>query len=389
MSDSVSMRPSEKVRAHLLQYQRQGRMTPGARLPTADELAETLGVSPGTVKNVYRALAAEGRVRTRVGAGSFWIGGEETPEVLRIGIGVEIAEPGEARWWKRDAWSGPVFGGILEGQLEHGPKVALESCPGLHGMSARQWAARLETLDGVIFLSLRPLPVPLRDGRGRLVPHVTLNPPGELVTANFVSPDYFESSYRLGEIWRQAGRRRVLMVTHVDLEDSPSTRLRYSGLLCGLGDAIGNPAQVRLFNVRAGEESVADRLGGFLRQGWVPDAIYTTGGALVFDVMDALSASGISVPESCCVVSGSGYDLTNFTGHLPVTTMIHPLAEVGRALLAMLRRRIASGGRDEPALYLPVPFRIGNSTSPEENERFTRYSRALLSGSPAPNADPL
>src|SRR5690606_14634793 len=132
---------------------------------------------------------------------------------------------------------------------------------------------RLETLEGVILLSLRPLPLPLRDGRGRLVPHVTLNPPGELVTANFVSPDYFESSYRLGEIWRQTGRRRVLMVTHVNLEESPSTRLRYSGLLCGLGDAIGNPAQVRLFNVRSTGESIADRLTGFLRQGWVPDAI--------------------------------------------------------------------------------------------------------------------
>jgi len=380
MSEPVSMRPSEKVRAHLLQYEQQGHLSPGARLPTADELATTLGVSPGTVKNVYRSLAAEGRVRTQVGAGSFWIGaGTLTPRAHRIGIEVGETVPKDARWWTHNTWSGPVFGGILEGQLGQGANLALESCPSLNAMPDEERMARLERLDGLIRLSLAPVPTPFRDRRGRLVPHVALNPPGELLTANFVSPDYFESSYRLGEIWRKTARRRVLMVTHAGLESSPSTRLRYSGLLCGLGDAIGNGVQVRFFNARSSDGDVTGRLAGFLRQGWLPDAIYTTGGALVFEVMDALAACGVCVPERCCVVSGSGYDLTSFTGHLPVTTMIHPLAEVGRALLAMLLRRIASGGRDEPALYLPVPFRIGSSTSPEENAAFTRYSQALLS----------
>lgn len=48
-----------------------GDLKPGQRLPTVRELADSLGVSPVTVSNVYRCLQAKGIVTSTVGRGTF------------------------------------------------------------------------------------------------------------------------------------------------------------------------------------------------------------------------------------------------------------------------------------------------------------------------------
>ena len=48
-----------------------GKLNPGDRLPSARELAQTLGVNPNTVVHAYQMLEIEGMIETRRGLGTF------------------------------------------------------------------------------------------------------------------------------------------------------------------------------------------------------------------------------------------------------------------------------------------------------------------------------
>ena len=50
---------------------RSGRLAPGARLPTEQELMGAMGVSRTVVREAVAALRAEGLVTTRQGSGAF------------------------------------------------------------------------------------------------------------------------------------------------------------------------------------------------------------------------------------------------------------------------------------------------------------------------------
>src|SRR5262245_27667598 len=49
---------------------REGRLSPGARLPASRDLARDLGVSRGVVVEAYERLVAEGFLISRVGSGT-------------------------------------------------------------------------------------------------------------------------------------------------------------------------------------------------------------------------------------------------------------------------------------------------------------------------------
>jgi GntR family transcriptional regulator, transcriptional repressor for pyruvate dehydrogenase complex len=62
---------TEEAVARLTEEIRKGRLPPGARLPTEQELMQAMGVSRTVVREAVAALRAEGLVTTRQGAGAF------------------------------------------------------------------------------------------------------------------------------------------------------------------------------------------------------------------------------------------------------------------------------------------------------------------------------
>ena len=61
----------EEVVARIAGEIRSGRLAPGARLPTEQQLMEAMGVSRTVVREAVAALRAEGLVTTRQGSGAF------------------------------------------------------------------------------------------------------------------------------------------------------------------------------------------------------------------------------------------------------------------------------------------------------------------------------
>ena len=71
MADKRSSNLAEKVLARLSAEIRGGRLAPGARLPTEQELTSTMGVSRTVVREAVAALRADGLVVTRRGSGAY------------------------------------------------------------------------------------------------------------------------------------------------------------------------------------------------------------------------------------------------------------------------------------------------------------------------------
>jgi DNA-binding transcriptional regulator YhcF (GntR family) len=62
--------PYEQIRAQIGALVDDGRLSPGARLPTVRSLAESMGIAANTVARAYRELEHSGVVSTRGRAGT-------------------------------------------------------------------------------------------------------------------------------------------------------------------------------------------------------------------------------------------------------------------------------------------------------------------------------
>nr|WP_293697380.1 GntR family transcriptional regulator [uncultured Agrococcus sp.] len=68
LGDSGS--PAEQIYNQVRGLISTGRLLADERLPSVRQLASDLGVAPGTVARAYRALEADGLVKSRTGAGT-------------------------------------------------------------------------------------------------------------------------------------------------------------------------------------------------------------------------------------------------------------------------------------------------------------------------------
>ncbi|MEH3143461.1 MAG: GntR family transcriptional regulator [Mycobacterium kyogaense] len=70
--DTQAARPLfDQLRTQIIEGTRDGRLTPGTRLPTVRELAGQLGLAVNTVARAYRELEAAGILETRGRFGTF------------------------------------------------------------------------------------------------------------------------------------------------------------------------------------------------------------------------------------------------------------------------------------------------------------------------------
>ncbi len=385
---SNAMKPSELAMTHLREVVQMGRLPVGARLPAAVDLAAELGISQGTVKNVYRQLAREGKVRTRTGDGSFWIGGpQEAPAIYRLGID---RDPDSAPV-SVSSWHSRIWGGLMHAKLACNLPVQVSGLEIDFGPDGKPLTTppELEQLDGVLLIRLRThAPDSIRLG-GREIPCVSLNPHFENASRNFVSPDYFASASRVGTVWRQSGRRRILSVLSPGMERSVSVRLRYGGLLCGL--ELGSCPEMESRYVSAptaSEEHGYNAVREFLAtQPWRPDAVYTAGDLLAFGAIRALEEAGLRVPEDVSVVGGSGHAFMDRPPRFLTCTQ-HQLEALGGAMFDLLIQRIEQRGADVPAAVVPCRIVAGTTTRPQENELFAAATVAASGGASQRRARP-
>lgn len=371
------LKPSERVIEYLLaEFDRPDRHS-GSRLPTVRQLATQLNVSVPTVHGVIRRLAKEGRVRTKHGSGTFLVAGNR--DVLRhLAFTVSLPVAGSSL---DNPWHHEIYAGMLKASLRSPTPISfLPGCKDsmLDADMHRSLIEQRGRADGLILFPFNRDLSLFEEVRGNYEhdgrPVVTMHPAADSTTVNFVSPDYHEACFRAGRSWTRTGRRHVVFLMVQSFEASTSARLRWSGLVNGLGLALGDnmtcralPGASKQLDV---EESAYAGLREALQQGLRMDAVFAASDFSALGAVRALREEGLRVPDDVSVVGSSGLDLSA-TSCPNLTRTRFPLAEVGEKLVEMLCRRVerrTSGDNDVGGIYLRGTFIGGATTRPEENE---------------------
>jgi DNA-binding LacI/PurR family transcriptional regulator len=125
--------------------------------------------------------------------------------------------------------------------------------------------------------------------------------------------------------------------------------------LTGYRDALaGRPEIVAHgdFGVETGRQAMAD----LLRRDRDLDGVFAASDAMAVGALQALAAAGRRVPDDVAVVGFDDVDLAA-AATPPLTTMRQPWDEMTRALVDMLRRRIAGASGDEHLVLAPLLVR--------------------------------
>lgn len=117
LDDASGAPPFDQLRTAVIDAVRDGRVTPGTRLPTVRELAAHLGLAVNTVARAYRELETAGIIETRGRQGSFVARHDPTDTAMAAAakvyadvaraVGVDRAEAGRYL----DAEFGPAGSG--------------------------------------------------------------------------------------------------------------------------------------------------------------------------------------------------------------------------------------------------------------------------------------
>jgi len=361
-----SHRPSEKAESFLRQYLANPKLLPGDRLPTPREIASTLGVSESTVRGVIRKWRRDGRLRSRQGSGVFVSERAPSSAPLRIGINARSEKDGSF------FWGDSIRLHVVEAILQLGAQCSFTSLysatEAIDSLSAQEVNARCQSLNGMILYQsdshARDIAAYCRMNG---IPCVFLNPPTDDSVTNFVSLENFTSFYRVTRALRDCRRKRFAVLINPTLERSVTIRQRLSGTINGLGSALGCSAELRIVDCSGftEDDGYAATLELWKKEGFQPDAIVTAGDGLALGALTALKELGVRSPDDVALVSGAGFDPR--IGERQITTLVHPLREIGSNLVSLLVEMIRSGTVDAPAKILPIDIRCGTTTTREES----------------------
>ncbi len=361
------MRPAEKVMAYLQSEIGRGGLADGARLPTVREIAARVSVSLATVQSVFRRLGNEGRIRTRVGDGTFLVSGPSAG-VFRLALNLPMPRPhGPSMWGER----------IMESVLRaasNAPRrmmlLPLNVTSLSSGEVKRQLLREIAEVDGLLMVPplVDPQVVAAYEEAGKPVIHV--NPPAVNATANFVSTDYFEAARRLGRVWRETGRRRVAFVGVGAVDASVSSSLYAAGLMAGFSPSGKEGRQMGVLCGSSGTEADGYQTARAVMESRQSpfDALLCYGDLLAAGVLRALAERGVRVPAEVSVVGGTGLPASPGVGS-HFTRVRQPFAEIGRSVVEMICERSLRGAVGLPGRFVVTGFIRGETTRPSENER--------------------
>ena len=364
------LRPLDRVLAFIDYNIPPEKKRAGSKLPTTREVSEILDVSSATVRNAYQILAERGLARSDMGSGTFWTKAAEDQthgSEIVIGVNGRTLHPDQ----NATRWGDRIIGGLVRGMFNKGLSLRLKTVElvqdGKVLTNEEELRQRLEGINAFVIMPFPEQNILAETLRCRGISAVHVNPPALNSTSNFVSPDYFSASRLAGVAFAATGRRRVLLYLSPGTERSKSCQLRLAGFVSGLHSGEHAP-DFRKLTVEADDPAEARRVfSDFLKQGWVPDAIYTAGDDLALAVMDVATEREIRIPEDMSIIGGNGLAVGGNGKNSSLTSMVQPLEEIGQQLAQMLLDKRRRPDAAAPGVVLPMNFWIGKTTLPSED----------------------
>lgn len=373
----AAKRPAEIVREYIETRFADSRRNADVRLPTIHEFARELKVSTSTVSSVFKTLAAEGKIFSTPGRGTF-LRAEEAAisnggvRQRCIGINFSSLVQSSTEWWRSF-----VFNGVAGEALKRYWMISALGAASKPTANREDIRESIAHVDGVILL-------PSGGQEHRIIeicgeenkPVVDVTPSYFTSTVNFVSPDTFGFCYNLAQAWRQAGRRHPVLLLSNPGEEAVEEALVISAFQIAYARRGEESPVVLLFTennsavAEAGHRALKKYLKNCRNK---PDAIFCTGDYIAEGALAAVTEAGLRVPDDLSVVGGTGLDATQIRTPA-LATRRQPMQRIGEEAVKMLLWRIENGSAPAPGVYFPSSMSAGSSLHPREREIFEKLS---------------
>lgn len=180
--------------------------------------------------------------------------------------------------------------------------------------------------------------------------------------ADCVRPDDFDAGRQLTEHLLERGRRRIAYVDRshgsADLADEHYSAVeRSAGYECAMKAAGLEPRTIRPVH-KLGHPDSLEHARSLVSGEQRPDAVVTFGGAHAEIFTVAAALEGLACGGDLEIATFNATALEARFGYAPIT-MIEPNAELGRAAVEQLHRKISAPG--EPLPVVRVPFRLASA----------------------------
>lgn len=303
-ADSAATRPDDpslvdEVRQRIAELLDGGTYPPGTRLPPERTLAEQFGVNRLTVNKALLRFVDAGRLRRRVGSGT-WVCEPGLASELRV---VDVFLPANERM---DEGASAILGrpGVVEGVHDY-----FRSRPVRVAVSffrddaelAERLARTADEDDAARIIWYRPSPQAraavriLRERRRTFCLIDTRDP--EEDTA-LVASDNFQGGLLAASTLAEAGRRRLAYLTQPPRLES--LRERLAGVRCAADRAAVSLAVHEVADPAAIPAALAA-----LRAAGLPDGIAASNDWIALGLLRALQAGGVQVPQEVALL---GFD---------------------------------------------------------------------------------
>lgn len=350
----------------------------GTRIPTIEQIASHVNVSVSTVRNVIRRLTEDGRLEAIQGRGTFIKKGplhSGAPLTLGSNLMVYNASHDQNLNWSETIYFGAVRATTAQPRSISMLPVTQRDALDFEGMQRDL----LNLIDHIDLLMLYPL-----RWEGRKVtekihrayeaagkPVIWINPPKLNAVSNFVSGDYFEIGSRIGSVWKQAGRRKILFIPHIRLGGSVSNQLYLQGLANGCERDDDPSVDFRV----AVASDISEKAGRKILENlsFTPDAVFCSSDIVAAGALEVLRNRGLCIPRDVSFIAGTGLYTTR-AAHPELTVVQLPMERMGAEAVRLLVQRHENGNAPAIGLYLPASIHPETTTSPEENALFRAFS---------------
>jgi DNA-binding LacI/PurR family transcriptional regulator len=308
------------------------------------DVAKAAGVSQGTASNVFsRPHLVRQEVRDRVVATAKALGYRGPSlkgRLLRAGkinaIGVAAAEP--LSYFFNDPFARLLMTGMSEACDASGAGLALVSAINEERLA---WNIDTALVDGLILLCIESGARLIRLAHERRLPFVALELGHTDPSISAVGIDNYAASCLAAQHIAELGHRRVAILSlhdrreDMDAADYADSRDRLRGYLETLAaygvDAASVPVFPALNNVGRVREAMAEAFA----DPTPPTAILAMSDRMAIAAIDWLAERAIRVPEEVSVVGFDGI-AEGETSRPPLTTVVQPIAEIGRRAVEII-----------------------------------------------------
>ncbi len=322
---TLKLNKKEKAKAlhiQLMTYFRErildGRLPPGARLPTELELAQEHEISRDTVRQALALLVSEGLLKRVQGRGTFVrqpppVRPDEVKEAKKH-IGLVLNRPPTAQI------NMDILIGVEQAAKSHGYHVTFTYAEESQEQETRDIARLLRTDDHVMGLIIFPHSDSAYDEaiwqlHADHIPFVLIDRYFPDLAVDYVGPDNVGGGYRATEHLLILGHERIGFVgSPIETVQTTSVHDRWKGYRSALEKyGIAYDETLIIPKTRIPQADADAVYAEFLLRPDHPTAIFAANDLVALELLQIARRNGIHVPEDLALV---GFDDLSFAAHL-------------------------------------------------------------------------